>query len=103
MTTNFIFGTAGNLSGFPIIMLFEKLQTGEELVFLDPKASTYAMSKTRAKNRLMAAGLRPAEANALVHKVEGKPFQGTALRAAMLHHKRHGRKWFPWDTLIVSK
>ena len=103
MTSDFIFGTTSGSSGLCMSLLADKLRAGEEFVFIDPKASIYRMSKTKAKRRLMAAGLRPAEANTLVHEVAGRPYQGTALRAAMRHHKRHGRKWFPWDTLVTIK
>jgi len=81
-------------------LVFDKLRAGEDFMVIDPKASTYQMSKTKAKKRLMAAGLRPSEANALVRKVAGSHHQGKTLRAAMRHHERHGREWFPWDTLI---
>ena len=103
MTTDFIFGTTTGSSGLATRMLFDKLKEGEDFVVIDPKASTYPMSKAKAKKRLIAAGLRPSEANALVREVAGRPNQGTTLRAAMRHHKRHGRQWFPWDTLIVIK
>lgn len=73
---------------------------GMNFTFFDPKGSSYAMSKAKAKKRLKAAGLSPAQANALVRSLAGKAFQGRVLQNAMRHHKRHARKWFPWDLLI---
>ncbi len=103
MSTDFILGTSFGSSGLSMQMIFDALKSGDDFVVFDPKAFNYPMSKTKAKKRLMAAGLRPSEANALVHEVAGRPYQGTALRTAMRHHKRRGRQWFPLDTVIVIK
>jgi len=80
--------------------LLATLALATNFTVIDPKASISAMSKTKAKRRLKAAGLSPAEANALVRSVAGKAYQSHVLQEAMRHHKRHARKWFPWDLLI---
>lgn len=38
-------------------LVFDKLRAGEDFMVIDPKASTYQMSKTKATKRLMAAGV----------------------------------------------
>jgi hypothetical protein len=101
MTTDFIFGTTSGCStGFAMRLFLDKLQKGEDFVVFDPKASIHLVSRNKAKKRLMASGLSPSKANALVRDFAGRPFQGAALRSAMRHHSRRGSKWFPWDTFI---
>jgi len=80
--------------------LLATLALATNFTAIDPKGSAYAMSKAKAKKRLKAAGLSPAEANALVRRIAGHGYKGYELQAAMRNHKRHGKKWFPWDSLI---
>jgi hypothetical protein len=80
-------------------VLFAMACENKPFVYVDPKASIYPMSRRKAKKRLMAAGLRPAEANALIREIAGQACQGFRLRAAMKHHFRKF-DWFPWDTCV---
>lgn len=95
-----ILGIAPTRAGKGIGFLNDALALGGNFQFFDPKASISVMSKAKAKRRLKAAGLSPAEANALVRRLAGKIYQSHVLQEAMRHHKRHARKWFPWDLLI---
>lgn len=81
-------------------MLFAHISSGHVVTILDPKASIYAISRRKAKKRLRAAGLSPAQANALVREIAGRTEQGYRLQRAMKHHRRHGDRWFPWDTCV---
>lgn len=97
--TDLIFGTTGG-AAFIGRSLAERLATGENVLIIDPKAQVTKVSRGAAKKRLRAAGLKASEANWLVRELVGKTLQGMALRAAMRHHKRHGKTWFPWDAYI---
>lgn len=77
-----------------------KLLLSGELRIVDPKMSATRLSIGKAKARLMAAGVRPALAGRIAHSVAGHLLQCFVLRAAMLHHKRHAKDWFPWDVLV---
>jgi hypothetical protein len=81
-------------------VLFAMACENKPFVYVDPKASIYPMSRRKAKKRLMAAGLRPAEANALIREIAGQACLGFRLRAAMKHHFHKGKDWFPWDTCV---
>ena len=98
---NFVLGTTfGGGSSVYTMLLMRKLASGEPFTVVDPKASIFSVSRTWAKKRLKAAGLRPAEANAIVRECAGRVGRSHLLRAAMRQKKRHAGAWFPWDIVI---
>lgn len=97
----YIFGTTGTGKTRTMdALLFEQIARGKNIGIIDLKASIYPLSRRKAKKRLMAAGLSPARANALIREIAGRAEQGHRLRGAMKHHRRHGDRWFPWDTCV---
>jgi len=96
---NFVLGYSGGSSIYTMLLM-RKLASGEPFTVVDPKASIISVSRARAKKRLKAAGLRPAEANAIVRECAGRVGRSHVLRAAMRQKKRHASAWFPWDILI---
>lgn len=73
------------------------------IIIIDAKASMFKISKRKAKRRLMEAGLAPSEAGRIVKLASTSWYPATSLRNTMRHHKRHGAKWFPWDSVIMNE
>jgi hypothetical protein len=99
---SFIFGTTGAGSTY-LTLLYERMKAGETFQFVDPKGSYTVISRRKAKKRLMAAGLRPSEANRLVASLAGSAWAGLRLREAMRHKRRSSVRWFPFDVTISAR
>jgi DNA helicase HerA-like ATPase len=96
-----IFGTtSAGVTNTARRLLFEKLRRGEPFLIFDPQGYYVEMSRRKAKKRLTAAGLRPAEANAIVRRLVRKLGVSLTLRGSMRHKRRSSEKWFPSDTVI---
>jgi hypothetical protein len=97
-----IFGTT-SAGSTHMRLFYERMKAGWEFQFVDPKGSYTYISRRKAKKRLMAAGLRPAEANKLVASLSGSAWAGLRLRQAMRHKRRSSARWFPFDVTISAR
>lgn len=82
--------------------MWNAIANQESVVFVDPKASIYPISRRRAKRRLMRAGVTPAAAARTVEEAAAAGYLRAPqiLQSAMRTGKRHASRWFPFDTII---
>jgi hypothetical protein len=84
-------------------LFYERMKAGWEFQFVDPKGSYTYISRRKARKRLMAAGLRPSEANKLVESLSGSAWARLRLRQAMRRKRRSSARWFPFDVTISAR